>query len=201
MKKRAAREGAQALLDELAAIDPAAAEKLHPNNLGRVIRALEVYRFTGRTATEWNLLSRSRPSPYDARVLYLTVRDRQVLYERIDRRVDEMLRQGLVEEARTIGDLPESTASKAIGPKELRPYFEGEIPLATAVENIKRETRRYAKRQMTWFKRYDYTPFYLDDYPSAAALTEAALQWAKTAWEQEQGGMHGGEETQKKVEE
>ena len=181
MRERAEKEGNQALLDELKKIDPEAAQKLHPNNLGRIIRALEVYELTGKTLTEHNRLSKLRPSPYDAKVIYLTVRDRQFLYDRINKRVDEMLENGMLEEAENFDDSPDSTASKAIGPKELKPYFDGILSFEEAVENVKRETRRYAKRQMTWFNRYDdYIRVHIDDFASfdemlshAAALIQS----------------------------
>lgn len=100
LKSRAEKEGAQVLLDELAAVDPEAASRLHPNNLGRIIRALEIYRTTGKTITEQNELSRSNETPFKTVSFCLDARDRQFLYDRINRRVDIMLESGLEAEAR-----------------------------------------------------------------------------------------------------
>jgi len=137
--------------EALCDIDPAAAGKIHPHDQKRVAHALALYHSTGVTLTEQNLRSRRSPSPYEARMVFLNARERQHLYDRIDRRVDQMLQMGLLEEAKdqTAG----STAAQAIGYKELEPYFLGQCRLAEAVESLKRETRRYAKRQLSWFRR------------------------------------------------
>lgn len=154
LKARAEQEGVQSLVDELRQFDPESAARIHPNNLGRVIRAIEIYRTTGVTMTQQLKESRSQPSPYHACVIGLDFADRQILYDRINARVDEMLRSGLVDEAREVLAQPGSkTALQAIGYKELLPYFNGEITLPQAVEHIKQETRHYAKRQLTWFRR------------------------------------------------
>lgn len=175
LKAHAAAVGGEALLAELAAIDPETAARLHPNDEGRIIRALEVYRTTGRTMTEQRELSRALPSPYDHTLIFLDFRDRAVLYDRIDRRVDEMLRRGLIEEAARLLAAPTApTAMQAIGYKELAPYFSGDLSIEQAVDNLKRATRRYAKRQLSWFRRLA-EPLYVDDYPDAASLLEAAL--------------------------
>ena len=156
MHALAASQGNAAVWRELAAVDPQGAQALHPNNLGRVIRALEIYRSTGLTTAQQHTLSRSVPSPYRSLVLCLDFFDRQNLYDRIDRRVHEMLRRGLEAEARhffeTYGT-DAGTARQAIGCKEFLPYFRGEISYDEAVESICRGTRRYAKRQLTWFRR------------------------------------------------
>jgi tRNA dimethylallyltransferase len=154
LQRRMETEGAQALLEELATFDPEAAAALHPNNQGRIIRAIEVYRTSGMTITEQNRRSREIPSPYALCMIGINFEDRQRLYDRIDLRVDQMMEQGLLQEtkeffARENG----STAVQAIGYKELAPYLRGEMALEEAVENLKRETRRYAKRQLTWFRR------------------------------------------------
>lgn len=152
----AAEQGGGALLKELETYDPALARKLHPNNLGRIIRAVEVYRLTGIPMSQHQAMSRRRPSPYQACILGLRYANRELLYERIDLRVDRMLAAGLLEEAKLFFRQTQShTAAQAIGYKELKPYLDGEISLDTAVENLKRETRRYAKRQLTWFGRDD----------------------------------------------
>ena len=138
---------------ELNKIDPAAAAKIHPNDNKRVSHALALYRATGVTLTQQNLRSREIPSPYDARMLLLNARDRQHLYARIDRRVDQMLANGLIEEAKIQRQEARNTAAQAIGYKELKPFFLGQCTLEEAVESLKRETRRYAKRQLSWFRR------------------------------------------------
>lgn len=155
LQQRMENEGAQKLLDELAAIDPQAASGLHPNNKGRIVRALEVYLLTGETASERRLRSRQQETPYDALYIALAFSDRDFLYERIDKRVDIMLTMGLEQEARTFLSLHTDTAAQAIGYKELKGWFDGSITREAAIENLKRETRRYAKRQMTWFRRND----------------------------------------------
>lgn len=154
LQRTAEREGNGAVLDILRGIDPETAATLHENNLGRVIRAIEVYRTTGITMAEQVRRSRQEPSPYDVCIIGLSYEDRQALYDRIGLRVDQMLRDGLLEEAERILSSPLSvTSAQAIGYKELRGYFSGECSLEEAAENIKRETRRYAKRQLTWFRR------------------------------------------------
>ncbi len=177
LRKRAQAEGAQALLDELSAIDPEAAARLHPNNLGRVIRALEIYHTTGKTITDQNEQSRNEESPFDTVAICLDARNRQVLYDRINKRVEIMLRNGLVEEARAFFKNPLGrTAKQAIGYKELNPYFDGEKSLEECVENLKMQTRRYAKRQLTWFRRDERINFiYIDDYSCFDDMLKAVL--------------------------
>lgn len=177
LRKRAETEGAQVLLDELSAIDPEAAAKLHPNNLGRVIRALEIYHTTGKTITDQNEQSRNCQSPFDTVAICLDARDRQVLYDRINRRVDIMIENGLIEEARAFFENPPGrTAKQAIGYKELNPYFLGEKPLEECIENLKMQTRRYAKRQLTWFRRDERIKFvYIDDYFCFDDMLKAVL--------------------------
>ena len=154
LTQKAKEKGIQELVEELKSFDPESAERIDPNNLPRLIRAIEVYRTTGETMTQQIQRSRQTPSPYQVCMIGLDYADRQVLYDRINRRVDQMLEQGLVEEARRVLAQPNSkTALQAIGYKELQPYFEGEISLEQAAENMKQETRRYAKRQLTWFRR------------------------------------------------
>lgn len=146
--------GAEYMLKELEKIDFEAAKKLHPNNKRRIIRALEVYKLTGKTFTELNELSKQNESPYNPIIIGVTYRDREKLYERINRRVDLMLQNGILEEAKKYFSLNRSKgAAQAIGHKELEPFLSGECDLETAVENLKRATRRYAKRQITWFSR------------------------------------------------
>ncbi len=153
----AKREGNNYLHGLLEQIDPQAAASIHPNNVKRVIRALEIYKFTGKTKTECDDASHNNESPYDATYIGISYADRDKLYARIDRRVDLMMLNGLFEEVSGLYERnilsKGSTAAQAIGYKELFSVILGEIGLDTAVENIKRETRRYAKRQLTWFKR------------------------------------------------
>ena len=167
-----AADGMQPLWDELNAIDPATAQKLHVNNRGRIIRALEVYYASGVTMSEYVLRSRSEPSPYEPVMIGLNFRDRQKLYDRINRRVDAMLEAGLVDEARRYFELNcGGTAAQAIGYKELYPYLKGEIDLESAVENLKMQTRRYAKRQLTWFRRNENINWlYLDEKGSSVEV-------------------------------
>lgn len=146
--------GNEALHGRLAEIDPQAASEMHPNNLVRVVRALEVCLTSGKTFTQYKAESHRVPSPYHALQIGLTYADRQLLYDRINRRVDEMAANGLVEEARAVYENAAlRTAYHAIGYKELIPYFEQKMTLTECLDKIKQETRRYAKRQLTWFRK------------------------------------------------
>ena len=163
----AAQRGGEYLHALLAEVDPESAAAIHQNNLRRVIRALELYRTTGVTKTEWDRRSREVPARFDATVLGLSYTNREILYERIERRVDQMLAEGLLEETRTLaarGVFERSpTAAAAIGYKELLPYLAGECTLADAVAALKTATRRYAKRQMTWFLAKPYIKWLVAD--------------------------------------
>lgn len=156
----AEREGAEALHAMLRALDPQAAESIHPNNIKRVIRAIEICRTTGSTKTCLDRQSREEASPYDALVVGIRYNNRQTLYRRIERRVDEMIAAGLVEETARLRQMGVfetcPTAAQAIGYKELFPYLDGEETLVQAAEVLKTATRRYAKRQMTWFYAKSY---------------------------------------------
>ena len=183
LKKRAEEEGNEVLLEALRKIDPESAAALHPNNIGRIIRALEIYRTTGKTKSVQNALSTKNPSPYEVTAICLDSRNRQFLYDRINKRVDIMLQNGLLNEAEEFysGHFGR-TAVQAIGYKELKPYIDKEKSLEECVENLKMQTRRYAKRQLTWFRRDERMHFlYIDDYGSADELTEAALEIIKTS--------------------
>lgn len=150
----AERDGVLAVHKLLEEADKEAADKIHPNNLKRVIRALEIIKCTGLTKTEADRRAK-RESVYDAKIYGMDM-DRECLYERINRRVDIMMEQGLLQEAEKLIDMKipkNSTAMQAIGYKELIGYFDRECTLGEAIEKIKRESRRYAKRQLTWFKR------------------------------------------------
>ena len=140
---------------ELLLIDPESAASTHMNNRKRVIRALEIYRCSGKTKSEWDRESRQSVPGYDLKHITLTSSDRGYLYNRIDRRVDKMIEDGLVDEVTALGLSPDSTAGQAIGYKEIIAYLEGRITsLDEAVGLIKQGSRNYAKRQLTWFRRY-----------------------------------------------
>ncbi len=160
LAKEAEEKGAMALWQRLESEDAESAAAIHPNNVKRVIRALEIKILTGVPKSEWDRRSRLLPSPYHAQVLGLCYPDRAVLYDRIDRRVDMMMDMGLVSEVEGLlssGRLPRtSTAAQAIGYKEIVSYLDGEITLSEAVDTIKQATRRYAKRQITWFGNKQY---------------------------------------------
>lgn len=146
--------GNEAVHNLLMQKDPQAAAKIHPNNVRRVVRALEVCHLTGKTFTIVNAEAK-REAVYDTLIFGLDV-DREMLYDRINSRVDKMVNEGLVDEVRNIlrmGVDRDSTAMQAIGYKELADYFDGNTDLASAVEKIKLESRHYAKRQLTWFRR------------------------------------------------
>ncbi len=150
----ARQQGGEALLQRLREIDPVLAHTLHPNQIKRIVRALEVHEVTGKTLTEFWAGSRLAPPRYNALMLGVTFHDRELLYDRINRRVDEMLRMGLLNEVSAMRqDRLSATARQAIGYKELYGYFDQTLTWEEAVENLKRQTRRYAKRQLTWFRR------------------------------------------------
>lgn len=156
MQELANTQGNEALHSILAEKDPQAAENIHPNNVRRVIRALEVCAVTGKTFTQVNALSRRSPV-YKALILGIDT-DRQLLYDRIDKRVDLMMERGLLDEVRGLysaGIQRDTTAMQAIGYKELLDFIDGRMSLTEAVDKIKQESRRYAKRQLTWFRRND----------------------------------------------
>ena len=156
----AAEYGAHALHERLRRVDPESADAIHENNVKRVCRALEIWESTGMTKTEADKRSLLRESPFDATVIGIFYPDRNVLYDRIARRVDAMLASGLVEETRRLDADgvfdANATAAQAIGYKELLPYVRGEETLATARERLILSTRRYAKRQLTWFRAKEY---------------------------------------------
>ena len=156
-QRMAAERGNEAVHACLARVDPEGAERLHPNNLKRVIRALEVYEQTGMTIDAFNRLHK-RPAPkYAALKIGVCPSERQTLYDRIDRRVDQMLADGLLEETKHLLDRGAltGTAAQAIGYKELLGYLQGEAPLEDCVALLKQRSRNYAKRQLTWLKRDD----------------------------------------------
>ena len=179
LNRRADAEGTEVLLRELAEIDPVTAARLHPNDRGRIVRALEIYRTTGHTITEQNEASRQVPSPYDVCGLRLDFRDRAVLYDRIDRRVGQMLEQGLLEEAVWLrSQMCADTIRQAIGYKELDPYFDGALTLEAAADALRQGTRRYAKRQLSWFRHQPWmAPLYVDDGNVTDAASAIITRW------------------------
>lgn len=157
LQKYADKNGNEALLKMLAEVDSVSAARLHPNNVRRVIRAIEFYRLTGQTISEHQDLTKRTDGRY-APVMFCIDWDREELYERINKRVDIMLKSGLIEEVRRLtymGYTKALNSMKAIGYKEIIDYFNGEYTYEEAVELIKQSSRRYAKRQLTWFRRDD----------------------------------------------
>lgn len=170
--------GGEAMLGLMESFDPDTAATLHPNNRRRIIRAFELFEGAGITKTKQNELSRLNESPYESIMIGINYRDREKLYERINLRVDKMLESGLLDEAKRFYSKKHTGgAVQAIGHKELFPYLEGEISLEEAAENLKRATRRYAKRQITWFGRNpDITFIYPDETPDVLAQAIKILE-------------------------
>ena len=155
LEELAQTKGAQALHDRLAQVDPDAAAQIHANNIKRVIRALEFYEKTGTPISAHNETERAKQSPYGFAYFVLTDR-REHLYERIDARVDAMMEQGLLDEVKRLRDMGytrDLVSMQGLGYKELLAYLDGECSLDEAVYIIKRDTRHFAKRQLTWFRR------------------------------------------------
>lgn len=155
LRKQAAENGNAYLFEKLMKADPETAAQLHENDLSRVVRALEVFEVTGRKISEYKSESMLNESPYSFVSFVLSYTDRQVLYDRINKRVDIMLENGLLDEAYQIFHESSGirTAQQAIGCKELFPYFENTASLEECTEKLKQETRRYAKKQLTWFRK------------------------------------------------
>lgn len=177
LKVRAEKEGMEVLLNELRGIDPEYADKMHVNNGKRILRALELWYSSGITMTQ-QIENSHAESPYEVCYIGLDAQDRQYLYDRINRRIDIMLRNGLEQEARDyLAKENTATSSQAIGCKELKPYFGGEISLDEAIENLKQATRRYAKRQLTWFRRNDCINWlYIDKHEEKEELYNEAFR-------------------------
>lgn len=174
-------EGIDAMLDLIRVFDPESADRLAVGrNPKRILRCIEVYRTTGMTQTEINAAQTAKGSPYRAIKIGLTAADREYLYERINRRVDLMLEDGLLDEARAYYDADYGvTSAAAIGYKELLPYLRGESSLDECVENLKRSTRRYAKRQLTWFRREPSIHWFEIDRMSFEEILGSALTLIK----------------------
>lgn len=160
LKKFVDEKGIDALYGRLLELDPTAAESIHKNNVKRVMRAIEICLVTGEKKSDIDKKNAEVIERYDPRVISLSFDSRELLYSRIDARVDAMIEMGLLDETRrlmTEGVFERSqTAAQAIGYKELFPYLRGESDLVTCVDELKRATRRYAKRQITWFSGKDY---------------------------------------------
>ena len=163
LTRRMETEGGEALLAELAGIDPDRAARLHANDEKRIIRALEIFYETGKTISQHDEESKKLPPRYEAATIFLNYEDRADLWARIDQRVDEMVEEGLVDEVESLlksGISPRTTAMQAIGYKEFSAAVRGEATVEQAIEEVKLRSRQYAKRQVTWFKK-----------------NEAALRW------------------------
>ena len=180
---RAEREGEEALLRELAAIDPATAERLHVHDRKRILRALELWYGSGVRLSEACAGFKPAQAPYETLWIGVTFAERAALYERIDRRVDAMVAAGLVEEARAAFDRRDAaTAAQAIGHKELFPYFAGEATLDACLAHLKQQTRHYAKRQLTWFRRREEIHWlYADREDDLVGAAQALIQERRKA--------------------
>lgn len=168
LERELAEKGGQAMLEALAQVDPEAAQRLHPNDHKRIIRALEVYRSTGKTITQHNRETQAIPPRYDALTIGLAFQDRQAMWRRIDQRIDEMVAAGLEDEVRrllTSGISPKCTAMQAIGYKEFTQALSGEMTWQEAADVVKLRSRQYAKRQLTWFGRNPNTRWVRWDDP------------------------------------
>ncbi len=171
-------EDREALWQRLYSVDPDSAQKIHKNNIKRVVRALEIYDVTGKTKTYFDTLTRSAAPPIEINMITLDFHNRDRLYERIDTRVDKMLAEGLLEETLSLYErgflAPDTTAGQAIGYKELLGYIEGRASLSESAEEIKLASRRYAKRQLTWFRHADAYRLFVDT-EDGAIRSEAEL--------------------------
>lgn len=154
LEKRAEVEGLEKLYEEAEQIDPEAMKNISVNDKKRILRVLEIYKQTGKTKTEQEIESRKNEVPYDYKVFAINM-ERELLYDRINKRVDIMIEQGLIEEVKNViskySKYP--TAMQALGYKEIKEYLDGFITKEEAIEKVKQETRRYAKRQLTWFRK------------------------------------------------
>lgn len=171
-------EGNEALMCRLQEVDPASARRLHIHDRNRIIRALEVFDTTGLTITQQAERSHAVPSPYAPCLFVLDFHDRQILYDRINRRVDGMLENGLLDEAKRVLETdPNATVTQAIGYKEFASYFEGLISLDEAAERLRQQTRRYAKRQLSWFRRMQgAVTIWVDEHPSTQSVVSEVMR-------------------------
>lgn len=179
MEKLAEKDGKIAVWNQLQKIDAEAAEKIHPNNLKRVIRAIEIKQSTGKSIFEQTQVL-SEPI-YDVKIIGLTT-DREKLYERINLRVDWMMDAGILDEAKQVYDAGDIQAAQAIGYKEFFPYFAGEMSLEACIEKVKQNSRRYAKRQLTWFRNRMTVEWwdFLENPESMQELIQELDEWYYT---------------------
>ncbi|HIQ68109.1 MAG TPA: tRNA (adenosine(37)-N6)-dimethylallyltransferase MiaA [Candidatus Faecousia excrementigallinarum] len=179
----AASQGIEAVIEKLQKVDPESAARLHPSDQKRIIRAMEVYLETGMTITEHNRKTQEIPPKYQPIRFALTDRQRQTLYDRIDRRVDAMLEAGLMEEIQGLlaRGIPEKcTAMQAIGYKEFVAALHGESTLEEAAQQVKQSSRRYAKRQLTWFRRNPENIWLIrEDGQTSMEILESARQYLR----------------------
>lgn len=175
LRQRLMEKSEDDLYNELLELDPKAAENIHKNNKKRVVRALELY-YAGSSKTQQNINSRKTQSPYESLYFFINYCDRQKLYDRINKRVDLMLDLGIIGEARDCMDKYTGTSAQAIGHKELMPYLKGTDSLENCVNKLKQETRRYAKRQITWFKRRENAVILQPDTLDYGDMTKQAVK-------------------------
>lgn len=175
LNEQAEKYGAEYIHNKLREVDPTSADSIHPNNVKRVIRALEVYYQTQKPISYHNEISKSIPSKYNFILIGLTM-DRQRLYDRIDKRVDMMIKAGLIDEVKSIIEAGYGNcqvAMQGIGYKQIIAYFNNEITQEEAIDLIKRDSRRYAKRQITWFKRIkEINWFNIDNYGNNSIVND-----------------------------
>ncbi len=182
LEQSAAMKGKEYLHKQLQAVDPVSAQNIHPNNSKRVIRALEYFHETGTPISSHNSEQRKKDSPYNFLYVVLTM-DRKKLYERINQRVDLMFEQGLIREIKQLIDMGctrDMVSMQAIGYKEWFPYFEGKVSQEEVKEQIKKDTRHFAKRQLTWFRRErDVVFLEKEQFPDEEDLVKEILHLAK----------------------
>lgn len=178
LNKLAVENGGDKLVEMLLEIDPESAKRIHKNDTKRLIRALEVYKATGKTLTDLHIMSK-RNRRYDPIFVGINYSDRQALYNRINLRVDLMIEQGLIDEVNSIGkDILSTTSKAAIGYSDISDYLDGLITLDEAIERIKQKTRNYAKRQLTWFRRNEEIMwFYPDMYNSTVSFFDDVTEY------------------------
>ena len=179
LKAKAVSEGPEALHDMLRELDPAAAERIHPNNIKKIIRAIERLKAGEGEVRPFDANISENPA-YDPLMVCLT-RDREELYDRINRRVDLLIDAGLVDEVRSLTEMgltAEDISMKGIGYKEIIDYLDGKATLEEAIDTIKKNTRHYAKRQLTWFRRYDkMSVLNLSEYLNEQKAKEEFIIW------------------------
>ena len=178
LAQQAQELGEEEMYRRLAELDPEAAAGIHPHNLKRVLRALELYEKTGRTITSQRAQSKAKEPPYNTLLLGLNYPDRQQLYQKIEMRIDRMLDAGLLCEAYQVYLNRENwiTAAQAIGYKEFFPYFDKTAPLEACADKLKQATRNYAKRQLTWFRRMEGIHWLDAQAPEAGELVACFLE-------------------------